>query len=108
MGPASDHNYDETSSHNAGNQNETRQEREGRDARDMSRETNGMEELGAMEIDDCVRDDERRVRGPGCVDQISGWRGGTHKRVVCSGCCVEVGEEGEVMCFGCLQTEQAA
>ncbi|KAK3300466.1 uncharacterized protein B0H64DRAFT_15981 [Chaetomium fimeti] len=32
-----------------------------------------------------------------------GWtRGGGHRRVVCSRCCVERGQDGEVACLGCL------
>ena len=32
-----------------------------------------------------------------------GWtRGGDHRRVVCSRCCVERGQDGEVVCLGCL------
>ena len=32
-----------------------------------------------------------------------GWtRGGGHRQVVCSGCCVERGQDGEVVCLGCL------
>jgi hypothetical protein len=32
-----------------------------------------------------------------------GWtRGGRHRRVVCSRCCVERGRDGEVVCLGCL------
>ncbi|KAH6853850.1 hypothetical protein B0I37DRAFT_17071 [Chaetomium sp. MPI-CAGE-AT-0009] len=32
-----------------------------------------------------------------------GWtRGGGHRRVVCSRCCVERGQDGEVVCLGCL------
>lgn len=32
-------------------------------------------------------------------------RAPTHKRMICSRCCVERGTEGEVWCFGCLGTE---
>ncbi|KAK4148951.1 hypothetical protein C8A00DRAFT_19305 [Chaetomidium leptoderma] len=32
-----------------------------------------------------------------------GWtRGGGHRQVVCSRCCVERGEDGDVVCLGCL------
>jgi hypothetical protein len=32
-----------------------------------------------------------------------GWtRGGGHRQVVCSRCCVERGQDGEVVCLGCL------
>ncbi|KAH6619207.1 hypothetical protein B0J18DRAFT_237665 [Chaetomium sp. MPI-SDFR-AT-0129] len=32
-----------------------------------------------------------------------GWtRGGGHRRVVCSRCCVERGQDGEVVCLGCF------
>jgi hypothetical protein len=32
-------------------------------------------------------------------------RGIEHRGVVCSRCCVERGEEGEVICLGCLRME---
>ncbi|KAK4039287.1 hypothetical protein C8A01DRAFT_16714 [Parachaetomium inaequale] len=36
-------------------------------------------------------------------EQEQGWtRGGGHRRVVCSRCCVERGRDGEVVCLGCL------
>lgn len=31
-----------------------------------------------------------------------GWNAGGHRPVVCSRCCVEHGDEGEVVCLGCL------
>ncbi|KAI1501702.1 hypothetical protein F5X99DRAFT_189163 [Biscogniauxia marginata] len=31
-----------------------------------------------------------------------GWSGRGHREVICSGCCVERGSEGDVVCLGCL------
>lgn len=40
--------------------------------------------------------------GHGSDDQSKGWDSRGHQSVVCSRCCVEKGEEGEVVCLGCL------
>lgn len=39
---------------------------------------------------------------PPVVLQLLGGQGVAHKKVVCSGCCVERGVDGEVVCLGCL------
>ncbi|GAB1310491.1 IBR domain-containing protein [Madurella fahalii] len=49
---------------------------------------------------DLTRDAEGGGRGGGGGE---GWaRGGGHRQVVCSRCCVEKGEDGDVVCLGCL------
>jgi len=34
--------------------------------------------------------------------ESNGWAGGGHRQMVCSQCCVEKGENGDVVCLGCL------
>jgi hypothetical protein len=52
--------------------------------------------------------DGRDGRDRGKDDAIVGedWkgRGMQHRGMVCSGCCVERGVDGEVRCLGCLRT----
>ena len=40
--------------------------------------------------------------GPGDPRPDEGWSGRGHREVICSGCCVERGSEGDVVCLGCL------
>ncbi|ORY65953.1 uncharacterized protein BCR38DRAFT_170077 [Pseudomassariella vexata] len=35
-----------------------------------------------------------------------GWNGNGHRSRICSGCCVEQGSEGDVVCLGCLAVEE--
>ncbi|KAI5926782.1 hypothetical protein F4810DRAFT_487147 [Camillea tinctor] len=37
-----------------------------------------------------------------------GWSGRGHREVICSGCCVERGSEGDVVCLGCLSGLEGA
>lgn len=37
-----------------------------------------------------------------------GWDAGGHRTVVCSRCCIERGEEGEIVCLGCLSGMEAS
>lgn len=50
--------------------------------------------------------DDHTPPPPAAVERTThehGWtRGGGHRRVVCSRCCVERGQDGEVVCLGCL------
>ncbi|KAK4105557.1 hypothetical protein N658DRAFT_503680 [Parathielavia hyrcaniae] len=46
---------------------------------------------------------EATTTGLGGEDYEQGWaRGGGHRQVVCSRCCVEKGADGDVVCLGCL------
>lgn len=47
-------------------------------------------------------DDNDKFTSPPVVLQLVGQQGVAHKQVVCSGCCVERGVDGEVVCLGCL------
>lgn len=56
---------------------------------------------------DAVPEDEGedfpQSRDEGGEGKGSGWaRGGGHRQVVCSQCCVERGPDGDVVCLGCL------
>jgi hypothetical protein len=43
------------------------------------------------------------AQGTGAGHRELGWiRGGGHRQVVCSRCCVEKGSDGDVVCLGCL------
>jgi hypothetical protein len=43
------------------------------------------------------------AQGTGASRHEQGWaRGGGHRQVVCSRCCVEKGADGDVVCLGCL------
>ncbi|KAK3906773.1 hypothetical protein C8A05DRAFT_11467 [Staphylotrichum tortipilum] len=55
---------------------------------------------------DADAEDHTPPSPPAAVERTGhdhGWtRGGGHRRVVCSRCCVERGQDGEVVCLGCL------
>jgi hypothetical protein len=38
----------------------------------------------------------------GKVDGMEGWASEGHREKICAGCCVERGEDGDVVCYGCL------
>lgn len=60
------------------------------------------EEAGEVSFTMLDADDEEHQAQPARQEQ-GGWTtGGGHRRVVCSRCCVERGQDGEVVCLGCL------
>ncbi|KAH6650653.1 hypothetical protein F5144DRAFT_55708 [Chaetomium tenue] len=65
------------------------------------------EEAGEVSFTMLDADDEEQQQAQhddvGRREHEQGWTtGGGHKRVVCSRCCVERGQDGEVVCLGCL------
>ena len=61
-----------------------------------------VEEAGEISFTMLDADDEDQHAQPAEHEQ-GGWTtGGGHRRMVCSRCCVERGQDGEVVCLGCL------
>ncbi|KAI0593905.1 hypothetical protein F4775DRAFT_469975 [Biscogniauxia sp. FL1348] len=62
--------------------------------------------------DDCTDDyDTSRIPEPRREKPDAdggGWSGRGHREVICSGCCVERGSEGDVVCLGCLSGLEGA
>lgn len=69
----------------------------------MSKDTEMMDALSfSLQKEKCLR-----KSGDDTKNQDRDWGTG-HRGMVCSRCCVERGTEGEVLCLGCLRTEETA
>lgn len=62
----------------------------------------GDDEDQHHKMDEDEDDNGKFTSPPPVVLQLVGGQGVAHKKVVCSGCCVERGVDGEVVCLGCL------
>lgn len=69
----------------------------------VSKDTEMIDALSfSKQKEECLRQSNDDAR-----NHDSDWGTG-HRGMVCSRCCVERGTEGEVLCLGCLRTEETA
>ena len=97
-------------------QHHSEHQRQGRDAEDRHQQQDLTTSFTMHDVDDDDnRDEDGDVdsrtsphRTENDTGPDSGWSGRGHREVICSGCCVERGSEGDVVCLGCLAGMEGA